>query len=127
MSKILDAYYAGLIDGEGCIAAYPTGPGGSPKPRLRVAMTDEKVILNLRDYFGLGNVYGYQPKRPNSKYVWHWTVMNANCREVLEKILPYLQVKKEIAERVLALPVHLRGKSLKREGIIAAKPVYNTK
>lgn len=125
--EILTAYFAGLIDGEGCISAYPNGAGGSPKPCLRVAMTDEAVIRNLREHFGLGNIYGYQPKRPNSKYVWHWTVLNQNCLEVLRQIFPYLQVKKMVAEKVLALPVHPRGVSLKRNGIPVAAPVYNTK
>jgi|GEM_PF-5229357 len=90
-------------------------------------MTDEQVVKNLKDHFGLGNIYGYQPKRKNSKYVWHWTVMNQNCRDVLTQIVPYLQVKKDLAERVLALPVYPRGVPKRLRTTPVASPIYNTK
>ena len=100
-NKLLDAYFAGLIDGEGTIAVY-TFSTGIIRPVIKVDMTCKKTILALHAHFG-----GYMGVKkieniPNRKPQWHWEVTFKKSIEVCKKIRPYLITKSENADIVLS-------------------------
>jgi hypothetical protein len=102
MSKLTAAYVAGLIDGEGSIGiSRVTKPQNKKQighnARIRIAMTDKDIIFWLKDSFG---GYATYLKRP---YPWKdcycWTIRESNTvKRFLDKIYPYLKVKKKQAE-----------------------------
>ena len=86
------AYIAGIIDGEGSVF-YQTA---SKKFIVKVTMTDETVIRWLAKFGGKFNVY---PRKGKLKTAYSWIISrNKDVIYLLIKILPYLIVKKEIAE-----------------------------
>lgn len=101
-------YLAGIIDGEGCFAAYwdKQGTRGKQRDGLRirisVANTDLKLINWLKTNYG-----GYTHTRKNmSSKKWktghQWILgMNRESGPFLESLIPILIVKKEQAKLFL--------------------------
>lgn len=99
------AYAAGLIDGEGCIfvrknkdsrrvtEAYDLG--------LKVTMTDYNSVKYLHNLFKVGHIIEYKKENPIHNNGWSWVVRSNKAAEVLNKILPYLKLKKEQALKAL--------------------------
>ena len=111
-----NAYFAGIIDGEGCItfqvhqgkSRIHTAKDGSVStyansysPILTVRMANEKIINLLQEYFG-GKIYFQKGKAENHHDIYVWRV---NKREeivqVLTKINRYLIVKYVQGESML--------------------------
>ncbi len=95
MSKLTAAYVAGLIDGEGCLEIQKED--SKYQARIRVVMTDEIMIRWLKESFG-----GYFEKREfdndNWKDAYGWTIKNnIMVKPFIEKIYPYLRLKKKQA------------------------------
>lgn len=97
------AYIAGIIDGEGYIGlakqkyTEPThGDGFCYVLNVGVGMT-EGVISDWL-YTEFGGVLSYRNHKGNCRSSWDWRVKGSVAAEFLEKILPYLIVKKEKAE-----------------------------
>lgn len=108
--KLLNAYFAGLIDGEGCVNIY-TYKSGAIRPVIKVNMTCEKTIKALHDYFG-----GHTGKRkteplPNRKQQWYWGVTYQQAITVCKLIRPYLITKADAADKILAFIPNKQGKS----------------
>jgi len=108
MSKeVKDAYFAGLIDGEGYIGMESRG-GGWYRPCIRVKMTCQRTIEAIRAHFLVGRVVLRHPAtsspyyKPTHKPQWEWCVTYKGAISVLERIMPYLITKKSIAEEVYA-------------------------
>ena len=57
-----EAYFAGIIDGEGCIAYEKTKKDYSI-PSIAVEMSDKDVITRLKDFFGKGSVVFIKPRQ----------------------------------------------------------------
>jgi len=98
MKKITPQYIAGFFDGEGCISANEWGA-----IFIIVVNTDERVIRAIRDYFNFGRVKRESPKQENHRTRYIWQVSSWQAYEVLEKIKPYLIIKKEQAEIAMRL------------------------
>lgn len=98
-----DAYFAGLIDGEGNVALNSRGPNrpGGLRPVIKVKMTDKAIIEALAETYG-GTVRPRPAANPNCKDQWFWKAENRACRETLNRIYPYLRVKRADAEKLLA-------------------------
>jgi hypothetical protein len=104
------AYFAGLFDGEGCIAArleknYCRGGNTMARAKVTVAMTDPRPLRMLQDAFG-GSLKSKPPKESHHKTKWTWWLGSAASRDFLEQLLPYLVVKKD--EAILAIELHKR-------------------
>jgi hypothetical protein len=99
--QLRDAYFAGLIDGEGYIGIKQAGTHKRPQKKLeiKVNMTCYKTVLALRDHFEKGNV---RPRKaaPGCKPQWVWSVTCRAAREVLDVIRPYLITKAEAVRLV---------------------------
>lgn len=112
-TEILNAYFAGLIDGEGTIGVY-TFKSGVTRPIIKVDMTCETTIKALHQYFG-----GYMGVKkvenlPNRKPQWRWEVTFSKAKEVARLLMPYLITKTANAELVLACtPKNKRGRPRK--------------
>lgn len=102
--KLTLAYLAGIIDGEGSIMIVRAKHEAFMKqydrnypyylPCVRVGMIDKEPIQLICDVMNMGEVeneVSYQNKRP----MFRWRVTNREqCAEVINRLLPYLRVKK---------------------------------
>jgi len=88
------AYVAGIVDGEGCLTLQ------NKCWRIQVAMTDEPVIRWLGE---LGGVVKERSVVGRRQRCWLWLVMRqTEVSEVLIAIRPWLRVKAQQADRVIA-------------------------
>lgn len=98
------AYWAGYIDAEGAITLVGKTYQGKWAireywyPGVQLGTTDEGSVLGFRDVFG-GKIYtknevGFRPG-------WQLHLYGAFAVECLEKLLPYLRTKKQLAVNVL--------------------------
>ena len=107
-NQLLNAYFAGLIDGEGTIAIYPQKYQSNPRALIKVNMTCKVTLDALHKHFG-GSLYtkkvkeGYQPQ-------WRWEVTALKARAVAECIIPFLITKKAEAQKILDLPLLKKGR-----------------
>jgi hypothetical protein len=94
----LNAYLAGLIDGEAYmgITKNPKGRGGL----IKISMTDD-VLRDVRDEVGLGPIYLTKKRDPRHRDQWTWLLFGNNVRRLLPGVLPYLRFKKRQAELLL--------------------------
>ena len=100
------AYFAGLIDGDGCIRIKKSVGkqmvNKAYRAVLQVKMINEDVIKFLATTLG-GT---YRPTRPssiNGRQLYYWSVGDAKAESILKDIMPYLGIKKEQAETVIKL------------------------
>jgi hypothetical protein len=101
-------YWAGFIDGKGTFKIIKRRPNRktrekTPKyiPYLAVANTNEAIIKLLKKEFGCGTIWHKKPFKPNHKPAFAWYVCDRKCVEIVEKLYPYLIVKKPQAELIL--------------------------
>jgi len=98
--NLLNAYFAGLIDGEGTVAVFPHKGGTLVRPVIKVDMTCEKTIRALHAHFG-----GYcavKKTDKKNKPQWRWEVTFQKARNVALEIRPYLITKADGADAVIA-------------------------
>lgn len=125
-NKEIEAYLAGIIDGEGCLSIRKTknkskAVGGYTdyyKSWMEVGMCHKPVIDFLYKHFG-GRCHMYHQKPSGFhvyKPVFYWVVVGKNIRPILERVLPYLIEKKEQAEYLLLFD-NLIGKRGQRHSI----------
>jgi hypothetical protein len=101
------AYIAGFIDGEGCISVTTkknTYGMLTYDPYIQVTNTNKAVLEFCRYVLGFGNIKVKHSDRANTRdyyilYIWG----KAKVKIALSIILPYLIVKKGVAELVLKL------------------------
>jgi len=108
----LDAWTAGIIDGEGCIAIetlrgelrrlYPP----LYRTTIRVGNTDIRMLNKLKELWG-GSIRPFHNRHPEKwKQAYEWMITNKSAIPVLKAIMPYLVCKKEQA--ILALELQER-------------------
>jgi hypothetical protein len=105
------AYFAGLIDGEGCIGIYSRGKAQSRSPYLDVKMTCEKTVRSLHEFFGVGSVGFRKSLMVNRKDQWAWKITGKKAQVIIRQIQPFMLTKAEIAEEVLKFEVGTQGKT----------------
>lgn len=107
---MLDAYFAGLFDGEGTMGIYATGNGKDDgvywSPKLAIHGTYRPMIIAIHEHFGVGQ-FSAAKRNPGhhlgGKPQWLWQVHSkAKIAFVLKRILPYLMEKKDQAITMLA-------------------------
>uniref|UniRef100_A0A6M3JES2 Putative HNH homing endonuclease n=1 Tax=viral metagenome TaxID=1070528 RepID=A0A6M3JES2_9ZZZZ len=89
------AYTAGIIDGEGYIGIKYTGRKSGRRYRtlrVEVGNTNKILIDWLQLHYG-GSYYQAKSKPQNRQY-WKWGLSAKQAAAFLEKILPYLLIKK---------------------------------
>lgn len=110
MTRDVDiAYIAGLIDGEGCIRvkknrAYECQGRATPgyHASVQVRMVDEGAIRFLAENLG-GWYYREKKHAAKGRPLFCYSASDKRAETILRAILPYLRVKQDAAENVLAL------------------------
>ena len=97
---LLDAYAAGLIDGEGCLGIYNSHPNKRWfHIQLKVALVqpDEQVLYDLQDRWG-GSVYRIISRdiKHQPQTVWCLTDHQA-LNTCLDELKPFLRIKQDQA------------------------------
>lgn len=104
------AYIAGIVDGEGCIRIKRTKPYRHLTGRqnaayhavVQIRMVDEDAIRFIAESLG-GWYYVEKPHSAKGRPLFCYSVSNAAAERVLRTLRPYLRVKAEQADVVLAL------------------------
>lgn len=103
------AYIAGIVDGEGYVGikkshAYKCQGRVTPgyHARIQVRMVDEQAIAFLAETLG-GWYYKEKPHSSRGRLLYCYQASDLSAENVLHSLLPYLRVKRENAETVLAL------------------------
>ena len=116
MSNTDIAYCAGLIDGEGCIRikkskAYRCQGRATPgyNASVQVKMVNQDAIEFLCKTFG-GWHYTQQSALKSGRPFFTWQLSDLKAETTLRTLLPFLRVKRQQAEIVLAL------RNLQKEG-----------
>jgi hypothetical protein len=94
------AYIAGLVDGDGCLTASVGKSRNSivVNYKLIVSMCDESVIEWLREITNVGSITGQNRiNQPNWKHLHRYECSGQQLNSILEKILPYLKLKRSQA------------------------------
>lgn len=105
---VLLAYLAGLLDGEGCFRINRCGSKAQMERHnaksptyygsLQCGMVEKAAIELLQQEFG-GSVY--EERVRNRRSIWRWRLHGrADIIACLEKLMPYLMIKKPQAEVV---------------------------
>ena len=105
MSKLTASYLAGFIDGEGYIALKIDRSKSNGKlyytPIIKIAQTDESIIRWIKESYG-GWYYKREYKEDShSKDSYYWTLTGTNLKPFLQKVYPYLKLKKKQCKLVL--------------------------
>lgn len=101
MDELKNAYFAGLIDGEGTIAVYKFS-SGMTRAIVKVDMTCEKTVRSLHDHFGGYIGVKKVEENTNRKPQWHWEVTHKKALEVCKLLRPFLVTKAENADHVIS-------------------------
>lgn len=101
MSKLTASYIAGFVDGEGYISIYPvTRKTTYFISCIKITNTNKEIIEWLHDSYG-GYFYTRNFGKNKWKTAYTWTLTDKKVVPVLQKITPYLKIKRKQAEIVL--------------------------
>jgi len=96
-------YTAGFVDGEGSIQINPAKSGKKSYWGLTIQTTnsDKDVLEYLRnEWGGIGTVTGYKPNKSKNRS-YNWRIYSKEAELFLNKLFPYLIIKKEEARLAL--------------------------
>lgn len=110
--KLILAYTAGILDGEGCISVTKRKARNKRgySPDLIVSVPNTKLWLPqwLKMNYG-GSVVPRKNISPLSKLPqWKWAITGKQAAEFLKLIVPYLYIKRPEAELAIAFQTHKR-------------------
>jgi hypothetical protein len=112
MENISWGYLAGIVDGEGSIVYT-----GVHQPILTVANTNYELIKWLKRKLG-GKTYFGKLQRSNYQICYLWRLhKRSEVYIVLNRILPYLIIKREAAEKAIdCILIHANPNTRKKLG-----------
>jgi hypothetical protein len=117
----LEAYFAGIIDGEGCIS-YEKTKKDYCIPSISVEMTDKDVIYKMHQFFGKGSVVFIKPRQKHHKNAWRWRIRGKGAVDIYFKIYNYMcdRRKNKITEVLKAYcdDANAREKYKKLNGVL---------
>ena len=87
-------YFAGILDGEGSFFM-EQNQKNYKTPTIACEMFDEDVILSLQDYFGVGHVNKFPPRKKNWKTSYRWRVRGANAVAILKICCKYFSIRRK--------------------------------
>jgi hypothetical protein len=96
------AYFAGIIDGEGCFCMYKC-PQGYIRGCLKIDNTDKKLIDWIEDTF-TGYSSSLTRATSSKKYtrdIFSWVSTGDHLLDISEQVLPYLVIKKAHCENMI--------------------------
>jgi hypothetical protein len=108
MNKIDIAYIAGLVDGEAYIGIKKDGSLTNGRvnlgyhERIQIRMVDEEAIKFIAKSLG-GNYYKEKPSVANGRPLYCYQASDKIACAIITNLLPYLRIKKRVANKVLEL------------------------
>ena len=116
-----EAYFAGIIDGEGYISYEKTKKNYSI-PSVSVEMTDRDVIDRIHKFFNTGSVVYIKPRQEHHLDSWRWRARGKAAVNIYFKIYNYLSARrKQKIDQVLknyCEDANAREKYRKLEGVL---------
>lgn len=110
LTEVEKAYLAGIIDGEGCIGIGrrrgATKGGSKPlyiTPTLQVKNTRKELLEWLVERYGGGIYESIDKRNDRRKPIWGWVVAGQRALRAIKDARPYLLLKTEQADLLLAL------------------------
>jgi hypothetical protein len=96
-------YLAGFFDGEGCILIQSAKQSGYKNYRHKLTMTITTTSSHITRYLkALGfYIFNRKPYKTHCKQQWAAVLCDRRAKTLLEKLLPYLKIKKN--EALLAI------------------------
>lgn len=92
-------YIVGLVDGEGSFTVYVRGQkissgrtrrvNAEPRFYVKLVEKDKKILYQLKEFFGCGNVYFQGDRRTNHQQCYRYEVENRTHLE--EVIIPFFR------------------------------------
>jgi DNA modification methylase len=105
------AWLAGVIDSDGSISVRinQQAEGNAPSfvPWVRVGQMRPEVVTRIAELVGTGKVMH------DGRGVWHWTAAAQQARWVLERIHPWLLIKKRQAWAAIEVARHVEDRNAK--------------
>jgi branched-subunit amino acid transport protein AzlD len=108
LTEIEAAWLAGVVDGEGSILIGRIAPkrghyrrGFYYRANLEIANSNELFLRRVLELIGKGSVALNKEKNPRWKDKWQYTGTSNVLKIILPQVLPYLVVKKKVAEKML--------------------------
>ncbi len=101
MSQLECAWFAGIFDGEGCIA----WPRRTVLHSVRLDMTNtcKPLMDRVATVTATGRIVTAVRQNKKHSQTWRWQAYGENARFILKQILPWLIVKKYAAEVALGI------------------------
>src|SRR3990167_11382254 len=96
-------YLAGILDGEGYVTLAGRDGGKYFTPFVEVCNTRAELIQWLGIKFGGHVNLKVQPKKPQYKPCFYWSIAGQKALHVLRMARPYLMLKQEQADILLSL------------------------
>ena len=111
---ITHAYFAGFLDGEGCVSTAPA----SHNHNLTVTIVNSnmKVLELVQEEFG-GAIHERKDDNPRHSIIYSWHLTGKPAAAMLEEIYPYLIVKGALAK----LGINLMNVRMEERKDIASK------
>ena len=101
MRSEIFAYLAGYLDGDGCIT-YPKYKHRSSVLLVKICSGDRQTLRLFSQVFG-GKVHEDNTGAAVKRRIFYWYRTGTSAQVVLQELLPYLVMKKVMAEMVLRL------------------------
>lgn len=98
----LDAYAAGLVDGEGTITLSRNHRSTNRIPVVSMTSTTPELVYAMRDAFG-GQVRRHRTYRHNHSDSYIWSVRHDSAIRTMRRIRPYLRVGEKVRRADLVL------------------------
>ena len=107
------AWLSGWIEGEGCLTIRKEQKNGVP-PRyrsiLQISQMKPQPLIYIQEKLG-GKIY-----QTKSTGLHHWRIIGNQTIPLLQKIIPFMFIKKEQAELLIELHQVLKSYPAKRKG-----------
>jgi len=132
-TKIVLAYFAGIMDGEGWFSIQKTkrkDRGRSPSyvPTIGVGSSDKVLTDWLEKYFGGKVRYRIHHHQIGKKPIYEWRPSWGLIKPVIPKIIPYLVIKPDRAKLLMELDKlssnKFRGKGIPKENLLKREKIY---
>jgi len=138
LTEVQKAYIAGFVDGEGAIGINTTGHLSKKGYKcytvyFKITNTNKDVLNSIRSWSGLWQVKPQNLSNSpierfskNCKPQWKWQLFSNEVRMFLPLLLPYLQIKKRVAELVLTMlgERRVRGRHLSEDELARNHQLY---
>lgn len=99
------AWAAGFVDGDGCVSLYAKQTRGRmyQSVALILVQKDQGPLEHFKRIFDLDYKLGVVSRRGGKDTYYRLSINGAKAGDVLEKIVPYLVLKQEVAKTAITL------------------------